>query len=162
VRVLGIDPGLQVTGYGLVETRGTQARVVEAGVVRSDERLPLADRLRKIHAALRGIVRELAPGAIVVEELYSHYGHPVTAILMGHARGVILLAAAECGVPVVSYSATRIKKALTGHGRASKEQMQRMVQTTLHLRTLPEPPDVADALAVALCHANTLTRPAWG
>jgi crossover junction endodeoxyribonuclease RuvC len=162
VRVLGIDPGLQVTGYGLVETRGTQARVIEAGVVRSDERLPLADRLRKIHTAVRDIARELAPDTIVVEDLYSHYGHPVTAILMGHARGVMFLAAAECGIPVVSYSATRIKKALTGHGRASKEQMQRMVQTTLHLRTLPEPPDVADALAVALCHANTLTRPAWG
>jgi len=162
VRVLGIDPGLQVTGYGLVETRGTQARVVEAGVVRSDERLPLADRLRTIHAAVRDVVRELTPDAIVVEELYSHYRHPVTAILMGHARGVMFLAAAECGVPVVSYSATRIKKALTGHGRATKEQMQRMVQTTLHLRTLPQPPDVADALAVALCHANTLTRKAWG
>jgi crossover junction endodeoxyribonuclease RuvC len=161
MRVLGIDPGLQVTGYGLLETRGTRARVVEAGVVRSDEDRSLEERLRKIYLAVRGIVRELAPDAIVVEELYSHYRHPVTAILMGHARGVMLLAAAERGLPVISYSATRIKKALTGSGRASKEQVQRMVQSTLRLAELPQPADVADALAVALCHANTLAREGW-
>lgn len=158
MRVLGIDPGLRVTGYGMVEIRGPRVRVVEAGVVRSDDGEPLEERLGRIHRSVRDIVRELKPDAIVVEELYSHYKHPVTAILMGHARGVMLLAAAEGGVPVVSYSATRIKKALTGTGRASKEQVQRMVQSTLRLAQLPEPADVADALAVALCHANTVMR----
>ena len=158
MRVLGIDPGLQVSGYGLLETQGTRSRVVEAGVVRSEEGRPLAERLRRIYLAFRDIVRELRPDVIVVEELYSHYRHPTTAILMGHARGVMFLAAAEGDVAVVSYGATRIKKALTGNGHASKDQMQRMVQSSLRLATLPQPADVADALAVALCHANTLAR----
>ncbi len=161
MRVLGIDPGLQVTGYGLLVARGTRVRVVEAGVVRTEARRPLEERLRRLHDLVRGVIAELAPDSIVVEDLYSHYRHPVTAILMGHARGVIFLAAAEAGVPVVSYGATRIKKSLTGEGRASKEQVQRMVQSALGLRTLPEPPDVADALAVALCHCNVVVRQTW-
>jgi crossover junction endodeoxyribonuclease RuvC len=158
MRVLGIDPGLQVTGYGVLQARGARLQVVEAGVVRTDERQPLAERIRKLHGAIAGLVAELKPDAIAVEELYSHYRHPATAILMGHARGVVFLAAAEAGVPVVSYAATRIKKSLTGEGRASKEQMQRMVQSALHLRALPQPADVADALAVALCHCNVVAR----
>ena len=161
MRVLGIDPGLQVTGYGLLQARGARVRVVEAGVVRTDAKQPLAERLQRLHGLARDVFRELAPDAIVVEDLYSHYRHPVTAILMGHARGVIFLAAAEAGVPVVSYGATRIKKSLTGAGHASKGQMQRMVQSVLGLKALPEPPDVADALAVALCHCNVVVRGAW-
>jgi crossover junction endodeoxyribonuclease RuvC len=161
MRVLGIDPGLRATGYGLLETNGLRSRVVEAGVVRSEEGQPLAERIRKIHATVGDIVRELRPDVIVVEELYSHYRHPVTAILMGHARGVMFLAAAQAGVPVVSYGASRVKKALTGHGRASKEQVQRMVQSTLRLKTMPQPADVADALAVALCHCNVVARESW-
>jgi len=162
MRVLGIDPGLRVTGYGLLEVNGVRAQVVEAGVVRSEDKAPLPDRIRKIYLAVKDIIRELEPDAIIVEELYSHYGHPATAILMGHARGVMLLAAAEAGVPVVTYGATRIKKALTGNGHASKEQVQRMIQSTLRLKTLPQPADVADALAVALCHCNVVAREAWG
>jgi crossover junction endodeoxyribonuclease RuvC len=161
MRVLGIDPGLQVTGYGLLSARGARVRVVEAGVVRTEQRQPLAERLRRLHDLARGVIADLAPDAIAVEELYSHYKHPVTAILMGHARGVIFLAAGEAGVPVVSYGATRIKKSLTGEGRASKEQVQRMVQSALGLKALPQPPDVADALAVALCHCNVVARQTW-
>ncbi|HUT33500.1 MAG TPA: crossover junction endodeoxyribonuclease RuvC [Planctomycetota bacterium] len=161
MRVLGIDPGLQVTGYGLLQARGARVRVVEAGVVRTNERQPLETRLRRLHDLARELFGELTPEAIAVEDLYSHYRHPVTAILMGHARGVILLAAAEAGVPVVSYGATRIKKSLTGTGHASKGQVQRMVQSTLGLKALPEPPDVADALAVALCHCNVVVREVW-
>jgi len=161
MRVLGIDPGLQVTGYGLLSTRGVRASVVEAGVVRTDKHESLDQRVKRLHEAIAGIVSELSPEVIAVEDLYSHYRHPVTAILMGHARGVIFLAAAQAGVTVVSYGATRIKKALTGHGRASKEQVQHMVQSTLRLKTLPQPADVADALAVALCHCNVLAREAW-
>jgi crossover junction endodeoxyribonuclease RuvC len=89
---------------------------------------------------------------MALEELYSHYSRPKTAILMGHARGVICLAAAQAGVPVIPYSATRIKRIVTGSGRASKAQVQRAVQSELRLDTLPDPPDVADALAIALCH----------
>ena len=161
MRVLGIDPGLQVTGYGLLSPRGVRASVVEAGVVRTDKSESLDQRVKRLHEAIAGIVGELAPEVIAVEDLYSHYRHPVTAILMGHARGVIFLAAAQAGVTVVSYGATHIKKALTGHGRASKEQVQHMVQSTLRLKTLPQPADVADALAVALCHCNVLAREAW-
>jgi crossover junction endodeoxyribonuclease RuvC len=161
MRVLGIDPGLQVTGYGLLASRGVRVRVAEAGVVRTDGGQSLAQRIRKIHGSVVGLVSDLRPDVIAVEELYSHYRHPVTAILMGHARGVVFLAAAEAGVDVVSYGATRIKKALTGHGRASKQQVQHMVQSTLRLKALPEPADVADALAVALCHCNVLARGAW-
>ncbi|MFP4058737.1 MAG: crossover junction endodeoxyribonuclease RuvC [Candidatus Brocadiia bacterium] len=158
MRILGIDPGLQVTGYGLVAATGARARVVEAGVVRTDEAEPLAERIRTLHEAVARIVGQLAPEVIAVEELYSHYRHPATAILMGHARGVVFLAAAQAGVPVVSYAATRIKKSLTGQGRASKEQVQRMVRSRLGLRQMPRPPDVADALAVALCHGNVVAR----
>jgi len=161
MRILGIDPGLQVMGYALLDARGVRVQVIEAGVVRTDEKRPLAERLCKLYNAVRDMVRELGPESIVVEELYSHYRHPVTAILMGHARGVLFLAAAEAGVPVVSYGATRIKKALTGQGRASKSQVQHMIQSTLRLPTLPQPADVADALAVALCHANVVARGAW-
>lgn len=158
MRVLGIDPGLQVTGYGLLAANGREVRVVEAGVVRTDEAEALAERVRSLHGAVGAILGELKPDVVAVEELYSHYRHPVTAILMGHARGVIFLAAAQHGVGVVSYGATRIKKALTGQGRASKEQVQRMVQNTLRLRRPPQPADVADALAVALCHCNVVAR----
>ena len=161
MRVLGIDPGLQVTGYGLLQARGARVSVVEAGVLRTDARQPLEARLRKLHDLARELFRELAPEAIAVEDLYSHYRHPVTAILMGHARGVIFLAAAEAGVSVVSYGATRVKKSLTGAGHASKGQMQRMVQSALGLKALPEPPDVADALAVAMCHCNVMVHEVW-
>lgn len=101
------------------------------------------------------IVGQFRPEVVVVEQLYSHYAHPRTAILMAHARGVVFLAAAEHNVPLVSYNATRIKKTVTGSGRASKEQMQRTIQRELGLVQLPEPPDVADALAAALCHYYT-------
>jgi crossover junction endodeoxyribonuclease RuvC len=106
------------------------------------------------------VIDDYAPEAVVVEQLYAHYDHPRTAILMAHARGVILLAAAQRELPVVSYNASRIKKTITGHGRASKEQMQHTMQRELGLPHLPEPADVADALAAALCHYYTQKRPA--
>ena len=106
------------------------------------------------------LIDQLKPRIVVVEQLYAHYQHPRTAILMGHARGVILLAASLRDLPVVSYNATRIKKTVTGSGRASKEQVQRTVQRELGLAQLPEPPDVADALAAALCHYYVQKMPA--
>jgi crossover junction endodeoxyribonuclease RuvC len=103
---------------------------------------------------------QFRPAMVVVEQLYAHYDHPRTAILMAHARGVIFLAAAQRGLPVVSYNATRIKKTITGNGRASKDQVQRTVQRELGLARLPEPSDVADALAAALCHYYVQKLPA--
>ena len=154
-RVLGIDPGLQVTGYAVLEARPGRPHVCEAGIVRSADgrsTSDLAPRLVSLYDGIVEIVDQFHPQAVAVEQLFAHYDHPRTAILMAHARGVILLAAGQRGLPVVSYSASRIKKTVTGHGRATKEQMQRAIMTELGLPRLPEPHDVADALAVALCH----------
>lgn len=153
---MGVDPGLAATGYGIIAGLGAKPSIIEAGVIRSREKEPLEKRLLEIHRGMTEILNEFKPAVVVVEELYSKYAHPRTAILMGHARGVICVAAAECGLPVVSYAATRIKNSLTGHGHAGKEQMQRMVQHTFGLSSPPSPSDVADALAVALCHHNVL------
>jgi crossover junction endodeoxyribonuclease RuvC len=155
MRVLGIDPGLQVCGYACLETDGDLHKLIEAGVVRTDSRLAIEEKLNRIAEDTDELLKNLRPNIVAVEELYSHYAHPKTAILMGHARGVILQKCAESGIEVRSFSATRIKKSLTGNGRASKEQVQRTIQTILTLSRLPEPPDVADAIAVALCCANS-------
>jgi crossover junction endodeoxyribonuclease RuvC len=163
VRILGIDPGLQVTGYAVVEACGQGPRVCEAGVVRSAEgRMPtdMAPRLRSVYDSIEDIIRQYQPAVVAVEQLYAHYDHPRTAILMAHTRGVIFLAAARHGLPVVSYNATRIKKTITGNGRAPKDQVQRTIQRELGLAQLPEPPDVADALAAALCHYYAVRLPA--
>lgn len=154
--ILGIDPGLETTGYGLIESAGGQHRVVEAGVIRSNTKMSMADRLLEIAGEITAVLEQFSPDGVAVEELYAHYNHPRTAIVMGHARGIVFLRAAEAGVPVFSYAATRIKKSLTGNGRATKQQMQRMVASTLNLKAVPHPPDAADALAVALCHCRVL------
>jgi len=160
MRVLGIDPGLERTGYGILEVAESAIDVIEAGVVRSRTSDTMAVRLMEIAAEMADIFRQFAPDAVAIEELYSHYKHPKTAIIMGHARGILILKAAEAGVPVVSYAATRIKKSLTGNGRANKLQVQRMIANTLGLPGVPESPDAADALAVALCHCRSLERTA--
>jgi crossover junction endodeoxyribonuclease RuvC len=153
---MGVDPGLSVTGYGIIGASTRTPVLIEAGVLRSREKDPLEKRLLEIHRGIAEVLREFAPSVVVIEELFSTYAHPRTAILMGHARGVICVAAAGESIPVISYAATRIKNSLTGNGRASKEQVQRMIQHTFSLSHVPHPPDVADALAVALCHHNVL------
>ncbi len=151
-RILGIDPGLNITGYGVLEAGDGRLRFCEAGVVRGKSRGSLAKRLVEIHEGVAEVIASLHPQVMALEELYSHYARPRTAILMGHARGVICLAAAEAEIPVKHYSATQIKRILTGSGRAPKSQVQRAIQRELALAAVPDPPDVADALAVALCH----------
>ncbi|HUX00497.1 MAG TPA: crossover junction endodeoxyribonuclease RuvC [Phycisphaerae bacterium] len=161
MRILGIDPGLERTGYGVIETLDGAPgamRLIEAGVVRTSPKDDLAARLAELHTGLSAVLAEFKPDAVAVEELYSHYKHPRTAILMGHARGIIFLAAAQAGLPVTSYGATHIKKALEGSGHASKHQVQRAIQSHFGLARAPEPADVADALAVALCHAHRAAR----
>ena len=163
-RILGIDPGLHVTGYGVLEAGPARPIVCEAGVIRpGSAKADMASRVLAVYQGVVEIIEQFGPAAVAVEQLYAHYKHPRTAILMGHARGVIFLAAAQHSVPVVSYNATRIKKTITGSGRASKEQIQRTMQRELGLAKVPDPPDVADALAAALCHyylqrAQSLTR----
>lgn len=152
-RVLGVDPGLNVTGYAVLDHSSRGPRIVEAGVIRggTSERV-MALRLDTIYRGILEVIDAFQPAALALEQVHSHVNHPRTAILMAHARGVIVLAAARRGVPVVGYAATRIKKCLTGSGRAPKPQMQHAIQSELRLDQLPEPHDVADACAVAICH----------
>jgi len=152
--LLGIDPGLQVCGYAVVKKELLRQTLLEAGVFRTNVKASLEQRLNQIAEDIQTVLEAHRPEVVAVEQLYAHYKHPRTAILMGHARGVILQRAAQSGAEVRSFSATRIKKSLTGNGHASKGQMQRAIQSLLGLPEPPEPPDVADAIAIALCGAN--------
>ncbi len=158
MRILGIDPGLQVCGYACLETGENKEKLIEAGVFRTDSGLAIETKLNQIAEDTESLLKKFKPEIVAVEELYSHYTHPKTAILMGHARGVILQSCAEAAIKVRSFSATRIKKSITGNGRASKGQIQRTIQTLLSLPCVPEPSDVADAIATALCCANSVER----
>ena len=151
MRILGIDPGLRLTGYGVIDYHPIRPKLIDGGVIRLDAKAPLADRLIELETTLDEILDEHKPEVCAVEQLYAHYAHPRTAILMGHARGVILLCARRRGVRCEEYAANRIKQSLTGHGHASKVQMQRAIQAQWNLAKPPDPPDVADALAIALC-----------
>jgi len=155
-RVLGVDPGLRLTGWGFVDVAGMgrEPVLVEAGVIRLDSKTPIADRLYELETALGALIEEHKPAVLAVEKVYSHYKHPQTAVIMGHARGVILLAARRRGVEVHDVPSTEVKKALTGYGHASKEQIQRAVAAQFGLAEPPSPPDVADALAIALTHGR--------
>jgi crossover junction endodeoxyribonuclease RuvC len=152
-RVVGIDPGLNVTGYAVVEPSPRGPFVVEAGVIRPrSARADIGPRLLWIHQGIVDVLEAYPPGSIALEQVHSHVSYPRTAILMAHARGAIVLAAAQRQTPVFGYAATRIKKTLTGNGRAQKSQIQHAIMIELGLDRLPEPNDVADACAVALCH----------
>ena len=155
MRILGIDPGLNTTGYGVLDIIDRQPRLVEAGIVRGKSRGSITARVLEIHSGITEVIGSLQPEVMALEKLYTHYDRPTTAILMGHARGVICLAAAEASIPVEDYAATQVKKTLTGNGRAPKAQMQLAIQRELGLSAVPEPADVADALAIAFCHFCT-------
>jgi crossover junction endodeoxyribonuclease RuvC len=157
--ILGIDPGFGITGYGLIEvnaSNGRQPRIVEAGVLTSKKSKPLSERLHEIHKHLSEILQEHSPSALAVEDIYSIHAFPRSAICIGNVQGIVLLAAAQKAVPVFTYFPIQVKKALLGYGRATKTQVQQMVQRTLELKQIPQPDDAADALAVALCHANRI------
>jgi crossover junction endodeoxyribonuclease RuvC len=161
MRILGIDPGLKLTGYGILEWSGTESALrppalVDAGVIRLDAKTQLPSRLHELYRELDALFEEYKPAICAVEMLYAHYKHPRTAILMGHARGVILLAAQRHGAMIKQFPANRIKQSVAGHGHAGKGQMQRAIQMTWNLPEIPEPPDVADALAIALCCGRAL------
>jgi crossover junction endodeoxyribonuclease RuvC len=157
-RILGIDPGLRLTGYALVTLApgDLEPSLTEAGVIRLDPKLTLEQRLVQLQQDLIQTIDELCPTHLAVEKLYAHYKHPRTAILMAHARGVILLVAQQRALEIAHLPATAVKKAVTGYGHASKEQVQRAVQTQCRLPQPPSPPDVADAIAIALTHARRL------
>ena len=154
-RILGLDPGLETTGYGLIALTPSGPAVAEAGVVRSAvgrDPADMGDRLKALYDGVCEVLDQWHPAAVAVEQLFAHVEHPRTSVLMAHARGVYFLAAAQRGIPVFSYAATQVKKLVTGHGRATKEQMQFAVMRELGLDKPPEPHDVADALGIALCH----------
>lgn len=153
VIVLGIDPGLANTGYGVVARRGGRLLALDGGVVETAAGIPIERRLAEIHAALEALLAEHAPDAVALEELY--FGRNVrTAFAVGQARGVALLAAGQRGVPCTGYTPQQIKGGVCGYGGAAKEQVARMVQTLLGLPELPRHDHAADALAVAICHVN--------
>jgi crossover junction endodeoxyribonuclease RuvC len=150
--VLGVDPGTAATGYGVVRRGpGGAVTLVECGVIRTDARAPLAERLRDIHLGIAGVIARVRPEAMAVEGVF-YAKNARTAVILGHARGAILLAASLQGVPVAEYPPAEIKSAVVGAGRATKDQVGRMVQTLLRLRAPPAPHDAADGVAVALCH----------
>ncbi len=152
--ICGLDPGLYRTGYGIVRADGSGGvKIVDAGVIETNKSAELPERLNQIYDELIGLFNEQKIDYVAVESLYSHYKHPRTAILMGHARGVILLSTQKYNIPLVDFSATQIKKSLTGNGRASKLQIQRAVISRLGLHKVNRdiPSDVTDALAIAIC-----------
>ncbi|NOZ30230.1 MAG: crossover junction endodeoxyribonuclease RuvC [Chloroflexi bacterium] len=152
--VLGIDPGVAITGYGVVEQGRDQLSLVACGVVTTPPHQPLAERLRTIYQELSDLIGRYRPEAVAVEELF--FGRNVrTAISVGHARGVALLAAALADLPVFTYTPTAVKMAIIGYGGASKRQMQEMVRMLLGLPDVPRPDDAADAIAVAICHIHS-------
>ena len=154
MRILGVDPGLRTTGYGAIECSAGRARLIEAGIITPAVRAPLEQRLGELHAELHEVLLATAPDVMVVEELWSAYKNPTTAVLMGHARGVICLAAHGCGVRVQHLVHSQVKRVLTGSGAARKDQVRRMVMLALELVTTPEPDDVSDALALALAFSH--------
>ncbi|MBI4353526.1 MAG: crossover junction endodeoxyribonuclease RuvC [Candidatus Omnitrophica bacterium] len=163
MKILGVDPGLRITGYGVVSVPDgfsfhRSIDLIEAGVIRTETRMGIAARLRRLHDGLSEVISEFKPDILAIEKLYTHYKHPTTAILMGHARGVVCLLSGTSSIPLVSVASTHVKKAVTGRGHASKLQIQRMVQHYLGLKKPLEPFDMADALAVAIAHAFSLKR----
>ena len=151
--VLGIDPGTAATGYGIVERTGSKLRAVDYGCVATLPTDDLPRRLMYIHQAISELIAEHQPALVGVERLFFNR-NVQTAFAVGQARGVVLLAAAEAGVPVFEYGPHEVKMAVTGYGRAGKDQVQRMVQVVLGMPVLPRPDDAADALAVAICLAH--------
>ncbi len=159
--ILGVDPGSMATGFGVLRCNGRRAEVLGYGCIKSKKGRPFPERLRDIYEGIVEVIERYRPDQMAVEDIF--YSNNVkTALKIGHARGVVLLAAANRGIPVVEYSPREVKRSVVGSGSASKEQVQFMVKAILGLGELPEPYDVSDALAVALCHANRLEIPLKG
>jgi crossover junction endodeoxyribonuclease RuvC len=154
MRVLGIDCGSRVTGYGVIETDGADCFFVRCGAIRANPGQSLAARLRYIHIGITEIIREFQPQAAAFESLF-YATNIQSALKLGHVRGVSIVAAAEANLPVFEYSPLEVKSAVTGYGRADKPQVQQMVRALLNLKTAPEPYDASDALAVAICHIHS-------
>jgi len=154
VRIFGIDPGADRTGYGCVETDGSRHRIVICGAISAPGKATFPEKLLNIHTRLAALLIECRPDCVAIENVF-HAVNARTALKLGHARGVAMLAAAAAGVPIDEYTPAEIKRAVTGYGRAEKPQVQQMVKLLLGLPQVPSPHDAADALAVAICHAHS-------
>ncbi len=152
MKILGIDPGLNITGYGGIEQIAGDIKIIEAGTVMTKSTQELPVRLSIIYSQLSDLIKETKPEICVLEKLYSHYKHPMTAILMGHARGVVVLVSNLFNLELINYPAKTVKRAVTGNGNASKEQVQRSVENFLNFKANKSPLDVTDALALCLTH----------
>ena len=153
MRVLGIDCGLRITGYGIIDNDGADCVLVQCGAIRVKPTDSLAERLRSIHSGIVDIIQELRPEVAAFENVF-YATNVQSALKLGHVRGVSMVAASEAHIPVFEYSALEVKSAVTGYGRAEKPQVQQMVRALLKLKNLPEPYDASDALAVAICHVH--------
>jgi crossover junction endodeoxyribonuclease RuvC len=158
VKIFGIDPGSDRTGYGCIESDGSRHRVVVSGAITSPAAAAFPDKLLNIHTRLAALIRECRPDCVAIENLF-HATNARSALKLGHARGVAMLAAVEAGLPVAEYTPAEIKRAVVGYGRAEKHQVQHMVKLILGLREAPSPHDAADALAVAICHVHLVAPP---
>ena len=158
MRIIGIDPGYAIMGYGIIEKDGNRHSVVDYGVITTDKDTPMPDRLKILYNGLMDVIAEYQPEEAAVEQLYFNTNQ-TTGIFVGQARGVAILACANNGLGIYEYTPLQIKTAITGYGRAEKKQMQNMVRMYLGLEEIPKPDDAADALAAALCHGST-SKPA--
>jgi crossover junction endodeoxyribonuclease RuvC len=159
VRIFGIDPGSVRTGYGCVESDGSRHRLVACGAIAAPARLAFPQRLLTIHTELRRLIEACQPEAVAIEALF-HAVNARSALQLGHARGVALLAASQAGLPVAEYPPAEVKRAVVGYGRAEKLQVQQMVRLLLGVDAIPGPLDASDALAVAICHVHMMRSPA--
>ena len=154
MKILGIDPGYAIMGYGVIEMIGNRFRVCQYGSITTDAGTPIEERLSHLYDSLRDIIDEEKPDAASIEELFFN-NNAKTAIMVGEARGIAVLACAKGGLEIAEYTPMQIKQALVGYGKADKKQVQSMVKTLLHLKEVPKPDDTADALAAAVCHAHS-------
>ncbi|MCK9603726.1 MAG: crossover junction endodeoxyribonuclease RuvC [Candidatus Omnitrophica bacterium] len=150
--ILGIDPALTITGYGAIDFKKNKISVIEAGIIATSVKQALPERLNKIYLGITKLVSDVRPEVIVLEKLYAHYRHPVTAYILGQARGIVCLVSAQEKIRLVEYAATRVKKAIVGAGLAPKHQVQKMVASILDLKSIPKYADVTDALALAIAY----------
>lgn len=152
--ILGIDPGIAILGFGLVRYEANKFTVIDYGAITTNAGTPMSSRLTQIYNELIDLIERYKPDAFAVEELFFNKNIK-TALTVGHARGVAVLAGAKSGIQVYEYTPLQVKQAVVGYGRAEKSQIQQMVKILLNLREIPKPDDVADALAVAICHGNS-------
>jgi len=155
VIILGVDPGSNITGYGLINSNGEKNTLIESGVIQPSPHDPLPEKLKEIFKGLVKIIKNNHPHQFAIEQAF-YSKNARSALIMGHARGVAILAAAKSNLPVGEYSPKEVKCAIVGTGNASKSQVQYMVKKLLNLKELPQPSDAADALAIALCHAQRI------